>query len=162
LCVTYSVCVFCTQCVYMCHSQYVSLRVSLCAPSLPLIEALQKKGAKLRLFDPVSLPKMKKALLNHENIQFCLSEYLASHRADAIVLITEWKQFRFVNLDLIAKKMKGNAFFDGRNQYCASELTKKGFQYFGIGIPIRPRELLREIVSHADSRTNRRKTSTHR
>jgi UDPglucose 6-dehydrogenase len=103
------------------------------APSLALIEALQKEGAKLRLFDPVAIPAAQKTLKNsHEHI-WCQDEYEAAAGADALVLITEWKQFRFVDFSEIRKQMEGNAFFDGRNQYKPDEMQAKGFEYFGIG-----------------------------
>lgn len=105
------------------------------APSLALIEALQKEGAKLKLFDPVAIPTTQKNLAASKDLSYCKDEYEAAKNADAIVLITEWKQFRFVDFSEILKQMKGNAFFDGRNQYKPSEMQERGFDYFGIGIP---------------------------
>ncbi|MFI5333535.1 MAG: UDP-glucose dehydrogenase family protein [Chlamydiales bacterium] len=104
------------------------------APSLTLIEALQKEGANLRLFDPVAIPAAQKSLKISSGLSFCQDEYEAAAGADAIVLITEWKQFRFVDFSQISQQMKGKAFFDGRNQYKASEMHERGFDYFGIGV----------------------------
>lgn len=104
------------------------------APSLKLIERLLEKGARLRLFDPIAMPKAQ-ALLSHPSITWCQDEYHAAEGSDAIALITEWKQFRFVNFDKILPTMPGRAFFDGRNQYRKDEMKEKGFHYFGIGIP---------------------------
>ena len=130
------------------------------APSLTLIELLHKQGAILRLYDPVATSKAKKILSSKKQIYFCLSEYHAAEASDAIVLMTEWKQFRFVNLQRVLSKMKGNAFFDGRNQYSAKAMAIKGFSYFGIGIPSMPVDLLQELkkmgkkkaLSYANSR----------
>jgi len=108
------------------------------APALDLIELLLHKKAILRLFDPLAMPKVKKLFGKKQNVHFCPNEYHAAERADAIVLITEWKQFRFVNLKKILSNMRGNAFFDGRNQYTAKEMTAKGFHYYGVGIPHLP------------------------
>ncbi|MCB1115833.1 MAG: UDP-glucose/GDP-mannose dehydrogenase family protein [Chlamydiia bacterium] len=116
------------------------------APSLTLIDSLLKKGASLRLYDPVAIPFAKKLLKEKKNIRFCLNEYQAAQHADAIVLITEWKQFRFVNLKTILTKMRGNAFFDGRNQYHPKEMAAKGFHYFGIGIPKKGEALIKELL----------------
>jgi UDPglucose 6-dehydrogenase len=102
------------------------------APALKLIEDLLNQGAHVRLYDPIAMPKAQK-LLNHPNITWCRDEYDAAQGSDAVALVTEWKQFRFVDLDLIAKSMQGKAFFDGRNQYKKDEMKSKGFHYFGIG-----------------------------
>lgn len=103
------------------------------APAIKLIEELLAQGARLRLFDPVAMPKAQK-LLSHPQITWCHDEYQAAEGSDGIALVTEWKQFRFVNLDTISKSMQGKAFFDGRNQYKKDEMKAKGFHYFGIGV----------------------------
>ena len=104
------------------------------APAFKLIEELLNLGARLRLFDPVAMSKAQK-LLNHPSITWCHNEYHAAEGCDGIALVTEWKQFRFADLDKISKSMSGKAFFDGRNQYKKDEMHAKGFHYFGIGIP---------------------------
>ncbi len=104
------------------------------APALKLIEELLNQGAKLRLFDPVAMEKAQK-LLSHPHITWCRDEYHAAEGSDGIALVTEWKQFRFADLNTIANAMQGKAFFDGRNQYKKDEMKAKGFHYFGIGIP---------------------------
>jgi UDPglucose 6-dehydrogenase len=104
------------------------------APALKLIEELLSQGAILRLYDPIAMAKAQK-FLNHPNITWCRDEYHAAEGSDGIALVTEWKQFRFVDLPVILKKMSGKAFFDGRNQYKKDEMKTKGFHYFGIGIP---------------------------
>jgi UDPglucose 6-dehydrogenase len=105
------------------------------APSLQLIEELLSRGATLRLYDPVSMAKTKDYLKPHPSLHFCDNEYDAACGADAIALVTEWKQFRFVDFEKILKKMQGHAFFDGRNQYKKQEMQAKGFQYYAIGVP---------------------------
>ena len=122
------------------------------APALKLIESLHREGAILRLFDPLAMKNAKKILGKKKNIHFCVSEYHAAEHADAIVLVTEWKQFRFVNLKTILFKMKGDAFFDGRNQYKPKEMVSKGFQYFGIGIPPFIADPLKELKKINKSR----------
>lgn len=103
------------------------------APSLVLIQQLLKQQAKLRLFDPVAMDNAKKLIPDHPDITWCNDELDAATGAHAIVLMTEWKQFRFLDFTKIIQVMKGKAFFDGRNQYFPKEMVKKGFDYISIG-----------------------------
>jgi UDPglucose 6-dehydrogenase len=105
------------------------------APSLELIEELLEEGAILRLYDPISIAKAQKLLAPHPRLQWCKDEYEAAEGADAIALVTEWKQFRFADFEKIGKSMRDLCFFDGRNQYKRQEMKAKGFIYFGIGVP---------------------------
>lgn len=105
------------------------------APSLTFIEELTRYGATLRLFDPIAMPNAKR-LLNHvPNLIWCTDEFEAASGADAIALLTEWKQFRLVDFKSIRDQMKGIAIFDGRNQYKPLDMKNKGFDYIGIGVP---------------------------
>ncbi len=103
------------------------------AASLVLIEQLLKEGCRLRLYDPVSMPNAKKILPPSPQIHWSTDEFDAAAGAEALVFVTEWKQFRFLDFDQLRSLMNGYAIFDGRNQYVPAELTKKGFDYFGIG-----------------------------
>ena len=121
------------------------------APSLVLIEELRNAGAKLRLYDPVAMPAVQKLYCDEANINFCRDEYDAAQDADAIVLVTEWKQFRSIDFQRVLSMMAGRAFFDGRNQYKAQEMHDKGFTYFGIGIPNRNSSSLQILESDTDT-----------
>jgi UDPglucose 6-dehydrogenase len=103
------------------------------APALILIRYLLKQGAYIRLYDPVAIPKAKMILRKSPQITWCRSEFEAAEGADAIALLTDWKQFRFIDFTQILPKLKGRAFFDGRNQYHPKEMAAKGFDYFSIG-----------------------------
>lgn len=105
------------------------------APSLTFIEDLLKQGAHLRLFDPIAMSNARKLLDGLPNIHWCNDEFDAAQGADAVALLTEWKQFRLVDFKPIREKMKGTAFFDGRNQYKPHDMMQKGFDYISIGIP---------------------------
>lgn len=105
------------------------------APSLSLIKELLKQGAILRLYDPVAIPNTQSHLSPHPNLHFCTDEYDSAQGADAIALVTEWKQFRSVDFKEIQKRMEKSVLFDGRNQYKKSDMNQKGFEYFAIGIP---------------------------
>lgn len=105
------------------------------APSLTFIEDVLREGASVRLFDPIAMPNARKALPQCEQIIWCKDEFDAAKGADAIVLLTEWRQFRLVDFHPVRQQMNGIAFFDGRNQYKPLEMQKKGFDYIAIGIP---------------------------
>lgn len=105
------------------------------APSLVIIEQLQKEGAILRLFDPVAMQSAKKLLKESSSLSFCQNEYEAAKGAHAIALLTEWKQFRLLDFAALLQNMQGKAFFDGRNQYKPQEMHDKGFDYICIGVP---------------------------
>lgn len=105
------------------------------APSLSLIQDLLSQGALIRAYDPAAMPNAHKIFGRDERVQFCKDEYDAADGADAIVLVTEWKQFRFVDFPRILPHLKHRVFFDGRNQYQLLEMEEFGMEYFGIGVP---------------------------
>lgn len=100
------------------------------APSLILAEKFTSMGAKIFAYDPVAMDEAKRRL--GDKITFCKSPYEATENADALLLVTEWSEFRVLDYKLL-EKMKQKLIFDGRNIYDPKEVRKFGFQYFGIG-----------------------------
>jgi len=102
------------------------------APSLDILPLFLEAGHAVRAFDPVAMDNAKKLLPN--TVQFVESPMDAVEKADALVLLTEWDQFRGIDLEDIAKAMKGKDLFDGRNVYEPSDVRSAGLRYHGIGI----------------------------
>lgn len=104
------------------------------ASSLVLIEYLVTNGVSIRVFDPIAMPKAKELLSKYDDVMtWCQDELEVAKNADAIVLMTEWKQFRFLDFASLLGTMNGRGFFDGRNQYQPEEMARKGFDYMSIG-----------------------------
>lgn len=103
------------------------------APSLTLVDQLTEWGVSLRLYDPVAADNAKKLLGARSNIRWCNNEIETATAADAIVLVTEWRQFRFLDLQALSQVMRGRAFFDGRNQYNPAAVAREGFDYISVG-----------------------------
>jgi UDPglucose 6-dehydrogenase len=102
------------------------------APSIPLITALQDMGARVRAFDPVGMPQARKVL---ENVTFCDDVYDCAKGAHALVIVTEWEQFRALDLAEMASIMASSVIVDLRNIYSPEEVIRNGFHYCGIGRP---------------------------
>jgi UDPglucose 6-dehydrogenase len=100
------------------------------APSLFIIKKLLRAGAKIRAYDPVAMAEAKKEF---PKITYCKDAYEAAKQADAIVIVTEWNQFRNLDLNKIKKLLKGRLFFDLRNIYEPGKMKKMGFEYFSVG-----------------------------
>lgn len=101
------------------------------APSIVIINELLKLGAKISAFDPVAVPNAKKIF--GDKVKFAKNQYEALKNADALVLITEWQEFREPDFNYIKTLMRTPVVFDGRNIYNPEKLKKLGFTYYGIG-----------------------------
>ncbi len=106
------------------------------APSIDVINWLIETGADVRVFDPVAT-ETAKGLFPDWEVTYCVDEYDAARQADAVVLVTEWKRFRDLNLARLRETMRpcadGPIFVDGRNLFDPGELKVAGFRYRGIG-----------------------------
>ncbi len=104
------------------------------APSLTILERLAKCGARLKVFDPKGEKEGRWRLeAIKENIEFCSSEYDAVYEAEALVILTDWIQFKQMDLDKVLKLMKQPNFFDLRNMFNRGYIEDRGFFYVGIG-----------------------------
>jgi UDPglucose 6-dehydrogenase len=103
------------------------------APSIPLITALQDFGAHVRVYDPAGMERAKPVL---ENVEFCANAYECATDADAIVIVTEWDQFRALDMKRLAATMARPVIVDLRNVYSPDEVIRNGFFYSGIGRPV--------------------------
>ncbi|WP_292614008.1 UDP binding domain-containing protein, partial [Nitrobacter sp. 62-13] len=100
------------------------------APSIPLITGLCDMGAKVRAFDPASMKEARREL---PDIEYCENAYACAEGADALVIVTEWVQFRALDLQRLKRIMKQPVMVDLRNVYPPTEMAELGFLYSSIG-----------------------------
>jgi UDPglucose 6-dehydrogenase len=104
------------------------------APSIYVIKELVSRGAHIKAYDPKAIDEAKEYYLKGvQNIHYVDSKYEVLKNADALVLLTEWKEFRIPDFKEIKRQLKTPIIFDGRNQYNTFNLVDKGFEYFQIG-----------------------------
>lgn len=101
------------------------------APSLVLIDRLLSAGCRVRVFDPIAMDEARRRL--GDSVEYCESKYEALDGADALMIVTEWKQFRLPNWARVAEAMKGGVVIDGRNIYDRHEVEAVGLKYLRIG-----------------------------
>ncbi len=105
------------------------------ASSIVVINELTKRGAKIKAYDPKAIEEAKEFYLkDNNNIEYFSSKYTALLNSDALILLTEWKEFRSPDFEEIKKRLKNPIIFDGRNQYNKHSLDNIGFEYYQIGV----------------------------
>ena len=104
------------------------------APAIYIIKKLIAQGAQIRAYDPKATHEAKIFYLKDYAIEYVESKYEALKGADALLLLTEWKEFRSPDFEEIGKLLKDKVIFDGRNQYNAFNLPSMGFEYIQIGV----------------------------
>ncbi|MBP1630938.1 MAG: tuaD [Bacteroidetes bacterium] len=102
------------------------------APSLYILDALSKEGCNIRAYDPISIEETKRKLPNLD-ITYCDDAYSTIENSDALLLLTEWKEFRVPDWKKIINSMNKLVLLDGRNIYDSKEMNELGFYYEGIG-----------------------------
>ena len=101
------------------------------APSLVLIDLLLKSGAVVKVYDPVAMDECRRRIGNR--VSYAKNMYDAVQGSDALMLVTEWKEFRMPNAELLLQSMRGRLILDGRNILDGEELHQAGFEYHCIG-----------------------------
>lgn len=102
------------------------------APSVVVANLLLEAGAKVKVYDPIAMEECKKRYLG-DKVIYAKDIYDGVQDADAVALITEWKEFRVPSWERVHKAMKGNVVVDGRDIYTPSEIQAAGFDYYSIG-----------------------------
>lgn len=100
------------------------------APSIDILQSLMKEGATVKAFDPVAMNEAKKVL---GGVEFCDGPYPCAEGADALVIMTEWNQFRILDLQKLKHSMKAPVLIDLRNVYEPSKMREEGFTYACVG-----------------------------
>ena len=104
------------------------------APAIYIVKELVKRGAKIQAYDPKAVEEAKEFYLKGvKNIEYCSFKYDVLKNASALILLTEWKEFRSPDFGEIKNQLKAPVIFDGRNQYNVFNLESKGFEYYQIG-----------------------------
>jgi len=103
------------------------------APSRVLMEALWQAGAKVRAFDPVAMPECARLYGQRADLTLCKDSPEALQGADALAIVTEWREFRSPDFDNIKGALKSPVIFDGRNLYDPLHMARAGFSYYAIG-----------------------------
>jgi UDPglucose 6-dehydrogenase len=105
------------------------------APSRVVINGLLARGASITAYDPVAMEEAKKIFANAPGVRFASSTTGALDGADALIIVTEWKEFRSPDFDDMKKRLKSPVVFDGRNLYDPAMMREAGFEYFSMGRP---------------------------
>ncbi len=113
------------------------------APSIPLVEKLVEGGAAVIAFDPVGREQAEKIL---PPIEYAASAEAVADGVDALVIVTEWDEFRALDLAELGRRMKGKVLVDLRNIYDREEAERAGFAYYPLGRPARPSASPRDTV----------------
>ncbi|MDG2164359.1 MAG: UDP-glucose/GDP-mannose dehydrogenase family protein, partial [Flavobacteriales bacterium] len=105
------------------------------AASIVIVEELTKRGAKISAYDPKAITEAKEYYFkNNTNITYAEQKYAVVENADALILLTEWKEFRSPDFEKLREQLKNAVIFDGRNQYNPCHLKEIEFEYFQIGV----------------------------
>jgi UDPglucose 6-dehydrogenase len=101
------------------------------APAITIIQELCKKGAHVRASDPVAVSNAKDVI--NANVEYFDDHFEALKGADALLVLTEWNEYRSCDPEKLKKTFKGKVIFDGRNIWSGMEIRESGFEYYGVG-----------------------------
>ncbi len=102
------------------------------APSIEIITRIHEMGAEVKAYDPVAMPRAEEIL---PWVTYCATPYDVAKGADALLVITEWNEFKQLNMERIRDLMREAVLLDGRNVYEPAEMRRLGFRYYGVGRP---------------------------
>jgi UDPglucose 6-dehydrogenase len=102
------------------------------AKSIEIIRKLLSGGAHLKAYDPAATENARRIF---PDITYCQSAYQTAEESDALVIVTEWREFKLLDMEKLRKLMKRPLIFDGRNIYHVERMLTVGFDYFSIGRP---------------------------
>jgi UDPglucose 6-dehydrogenase len=105
------------------------------SPSLDIVPELLRRGAKVRAFDPQGMPEAKKFFNGHA-IEWCGEAYSTMTNADALIIITEWNEFRALDLKRVRSLLRSPIMVDLRNIYKPQEMLAAGIRYVSVGRPV--------------------------
>lgn len=120
------------------------------SPAISIVQSLLRDGCSVAVYDPAAMERAKEVLRG--NIRFAAEPYDAAHRADALLILTDWQQFAELNLDHLKKELRLPVIIDGRNLYSPEKMAKAGFVYSSIGRPDAfPMTLVHDVSGKAAS-----------
>jgi UDPglucose 6-dehydrogenase len=102
------------------------------SPAIEIIQALLAEGAKVRAYDPAAIPKTRE-IVEMNGLEYAADAYDAMTGADALLILTEWKEFAALDLNRVQKLLKYPTVIDGRNLYDANQMTEVGLMYYSVG-----------------------------
>jgi UDPglucose 6-dehydrogenase len=105
-----------------------------CSPAIAVIEKLLERGARISAFDPVAMDRTK-AHLHDRNLRFAVDPYDAARDAHALLILTDWDEFRGLDLERLKETLRDPVMFDGRNLFSPKVMAAQGFSYYSIGRP---------------------------
>ncbi|AAC06391.1 UDP-glucose dehydrogenase family protein [Aquifex aeolicus] len=105
------------------------------APSLKVVERLLREGAKIRAYDPKATENFKRVFIEGEDLRYFDDKYKAVEGAEALLILTEWDEFKRANLERVKRLMELPIIIDGRNIYDPQEVRNLGFEYYSMGRP---------------------------
>jgi len=100
------------------------------APSIEVINVLQREGANIRAYDPQAMDRARTLL---KDVKFCVDSYDAVKGADCVVILTEWNEFKQLDMAKIKKLLRQPLIVDGRNIYEPKKMRESGFKYYSMG-----------------------------
>jgi len=103
------------------------------SPAIAIINALLNEGAQVQVYDPAAMPKAKQALEKNDNMVYATDPYTAASNCDAVLILSEWKQFAELDLEKLRSVLKYPIVIDGRNLYRPDEMAQAGFVYHSVG-----------------------------